>query len=154
MSFIATNNRIQITNTNNEVMFDTNNKMPAIVKTISGYIYANPTTRYKSYNLGTIPDGANFFLPMHNIKRRPNGGTTYSSFNSGYWECGIGSRITDGGWASIPYMQGNQIVWTYVSWHSTLTIVNVGSNLELQYHSSGRTLDADVYYKVLIGRVF
>lgn len=64
MSFLATNDRILVTNPAANTVFDTNNKMPVIIGSFSGSVYY-AGINFDTYNtvVGTVPAGADFLFP-------------------------------------------------------------------------------------------
>lgn len=69
MSFFASNGRIRVTNTGGATVFDTDRRMPHIVRTITGSIVLPAQTLSRgstTYNLGFAGEGANFLFPSLN----------------------------------------------------------------------------------------
>lgn len=85
MSFYATNDRFQVTNAKEEVVFDTMHKMPAITQTIVG----NVALKNGSQLLGYIDPTSNFIYP---VIRYTNGNY------AGTYEICLNTRMYSIGW--------------------------------------------------------
>lgn len=96
MSFYASNNRIYLTNTGGQVVFDTDWKMPTITNTVTGSITlpsrGNTGQTAVNHYLANVSGSAEFVLATASI----SGGTSYpwvgTMFNSS------GSVLTNLGW--------------------------------------------------------
>lgn len=89
MSFLATNNRIQILDSNGVTKLDTNTRMPAIIQTINGSHdlslanSASPTgNRQYSKVLGNTDPTANFIYPTFRYKTYGDGLFTTTEYVS------------------------------------------------------------------------
>lgn len=151
MSFIGTNNKIDITNTNNQLIFSTDWKMPAIISIVQGSITlpnrgnSAGNTIFIDHNLGSINPASNFVLSTIEIT-----GTTSSypwknsKFNS------TGTVISNLSWNLV------NNAWR-LSGCRSLTFQNKNGNLVLteEYYNTNPRLQLSsvtLTYKVYTGR--
>lgn len=145
MSFIASNNRISITNTQGKVVFDTNNKMPVILQTLTG----RATVKEGNQVLGKIDPSNTFLFPVFKYL------SSQGSITSDHYEIGLNSRLYNCGWARIPVIGGNgSISYVNTTLFSTFSFLIVGDSVVLNGFVNGGGLNFDIQYKILVGRVF
>lgn len=96
MSFYASNNRIYLTNTGGQVVFDTDWKMPAITNTVTGSITlpsrGNTGQTAVNHYLANVFGSAEFVLATASISGGPRYPWVGTMFNSS------GSVLTNLGW--------------------------------------------------------
>jgi hypothetical protein len=96
MSFYASNNRIYLTNTGGQIVFDTDWKMPAITNTVTGSITlpsrGNTGQTAVNHYLANVSGSAEFVLATASISGGPSYPWVGTRFNSS------GSVLTNLGW--------------------------------------------------------
>lgn len=120
MSFFAAADKIELRASNGAVVFSTDNKMPALVDTISGSIFLNNTTQgYLTFDLGEITADCDFIFPTYAIDIPPEHQSRIASGGvPGLPTSGLGCHLAyvdgrdphDGRWNSYLYI----IVWACV----------------------------------------
>lgn len=138
MSLLMSNDRIKITNRNEETVFDTQHKMPVITQSIVGSITLAAGTHY----LGKIDPSSNFIYPVY---RYLNG----SQANS--YEIGLCSRLYRVGFARVPTGNGAFVDTTSFS---AFTFYISGGGLYLGCLVNGGGFDGvSIQYRVMVGSV-
>lgn len=145
MSFLASNDRIQIKDVDGSIALDTNTRMPAITQYFSGVI--SGTLGRGNRVLGTVSPQNNFIYPVISFIGQEGNRT----------EVILNSRLISYKWAVIPQIQfgkyGPVIVgYTHVHEVGYITFLLLGGQLILNL-SGNTTYAASFKYKVLVGRV-
>lgn len=148
MTFVATNNRIYITNTGGSVVFDTDRQMPAVTSVLTGNIDipargpgSGQTTA--SYYLGAATGNPQFVLSAAII----TGSTTYPWVNTMFNSSG--SVMTNLGWNYTD-------TWRLAGARSVTFVVSGGGlYLQEEFYNQFASINLASFslnYKVYLGR--
>lgn len=144
MSFLASNDRIQIKDLDGSIALDTNTRMPTITQYFSGVI--SGTLGVGNRVLGTVSPQNNFIYPV----------ISFMGVEGNRSVVVINSLLTKYSWAVIPQIQwkNNQPVitgYTHVHEVNYITFLLSGNQLILNL-SGNSSYAASFRYKVLVGR--